>query len=105
MKKFFTRNDHVLPRPPETLPDYANAKARRTLAEKLVAVFHLSEAAADAFANAVVNPAAVRKSIGEPDDPQVERIAVPGGKVLGIRTEVWSRRIMPNPGNPRTKSN
>jgi hypothetical protein len=105
MKKFFTANDHVLPRPPEKLPEYAHAKARNTLAEKLVGVFQLSEAAACAFANAVVDPSAVRKSIGEPDDPHVERIAVPGGKVLGIRTEVWSRRIMPNPGNPRTLPN
>jgi hypothetical protein len=105
MKKFFTANDHVLPRPPEKLPEYAHAKARNTLAEKLVAVFQLSEAAAYAFANAVVDPAAVRKSIGEPDDPRVERIAVPGGKVLGIRTEVWARRIVPNPGNPRTLPN
>jgi hypothetical protein len=105
MKKFFTANDHVLPRPPEKLPEYAHAKARNTLAEKLVAIFQLSEAAAYAFANAVVDPAAVRKSIGEPDDPRVERIAVPGGKVLGIRTEVWARRIMPNPGNPRTLPN
>jgi hypothetical protein len=105
VKKFFSRNDHVLPRPPEKLPDYANAKARRTLAEKFVAVFKLSEPAAEALANAVVDPSAVRKAIGEPDDPQVERIAVPGGKLLGIRTEVWSRRIIPNPGNPRTKPN
>jgi hypothetical protein len=105
MKKFFSANDHVLPRPPEKLPEYAHAKARNTLAEKLVAVFQLSESAASAFANAVVDPAAVRKSIGEPDDPRVERIAVPGGKVLGIRTEVWARRIVPNPGNPRTLPN
>ncbi|MEX0677598.1 MAG: hypothetical protein WD063_11015 [Pirellulales bacterium] len=101
MKKFFTSNDHVLPRPIEKLPEYAHAKARRTLAEKLIEAFHLSDAAADAIANAVVDPSAVRKSIGETSDPQVERIAVPGGLLLGIRTSVWSRRIMPDPRNPR----
>jgi hypothetical protein len=101
MKKFFSSNDHVLPRPIEKLPEYAHAKARRTLAERLIEAFQMSEAAADAIANAVIDPSAVRKSIGEPSDPQVEEIAVPGGKLLGIRTMVWSRRIMPDPRNPR----
>jgi hypothetical protein len=104
MKKFFSandQNDHVLPRPLERLPEYAHAKARRTLAERLVAAFGMSEAATDAIANAVVDPSAVRKAIGEPNDPQVEEIAVPGGMLLGIRTTVWSRRIMPDPRNPR----
>jgi hypothetical protein len=101
MKKFFSANDHVLPRPLENLPNYADARARRTLAERLVAAFGMSEAAADAIANAVVDPSAVRKTIGDPTDPQVEEIAVPGGVLLGIRTTVWSRRIMPDPRNPR----
>ena len=55
-----------------------------------------------AIANAVVDPSEVRKSIGEPADPDVERISVPGGTLLGIRTAVWSRRCMPDPRNPRT---
>jgi hypothetical protein len=101
VKKLFTANDHVLPRPLEDLPEYAHAKSRRTLAERLVAAFSLTEAAADAIANAVVDPSAVRKAIGEPTDPQVEEIAVPGGILLGIRTTVWSRRVMPDPRNPR----
>lgn len=101
MKKFFSANDHVLPRPLENLPEYAHAKSRRTLSERLVAAFGMSEAAADAIANAVVDPSAVRKSIGEPAEPQVEEIAVPGGMLLGIRTTVWSRRVMPDPRNPR----
>src|SRR3954452_2030749 len=29
-------------------------------------------------------------------------IPVPGGILLGIRTSVWVRRIMPDPRNPRT---
>src|SRR4029453_4274309 len=57
--------------------------------------------AADAIADAVVDPSAVRKSIGEADDPHVEEIAVPGGPLLGIRPTVWARRIMPDPRNPR----
>jgi hypothetical protein len=101
MKKFFASNDPVLPRPIEKLPDYAHAKARRTLAERLVAVFGFSEEAADAISNAVVDPTAVRKSIGEAEDPHYEEIAVAGGVVWGIRTSVWSRRIMPDPRNPR----
>jgi hypothetical protein len=106
MKKFFSSNEQILPRPPEKLPNYADARARRNLAEKLVTAFGLSEAAAESFANAVVDPSAVRRSIGDlAEGPNAERIPVPGGKVLGLRTEVWSRRIMPNPGNPRTLPN
>src|SRR5580765_6832092 len=101
MKKFFSANDHVLPRPLEKLPEYAHAKSRRALSERLVTAFGMSEQAADAIANAVVDPSAVRKTIGEPTDPQVEEIAVPGGMLLGIRTTVWSRRIMPDLRNPR----
>jgi hypothetical protein len=101
MKKFFSSNDRVLPRPVEKLPEYAHAKARRTLAEKLIEAFGMSNEAADAIANAVVDPSVVRKSIGDPTDPSVEEMAVPGGVLLGIRTHVWSRRIMPDPRNPR----
>jgi Zn ribbon nucleic-acid-binding protein len=101
MAKFSSAQDHVLPRPLESLPTYARADARRSLAEKLVVAFKLSEAAADAIANAVVDPSAVRKTIGDPTDPQVEEIAVPGGMLFGIRTAVWSRRVMPDPRNPR----
>ncbi|WP_242126914.1 hypothetical protein [Sphingobium sp. Sx8-8] len=50
----------------------------------------------------MVDPSAVRKSIGEPSAPDVERIPVPGGTLLGIRTTVWTRRTMPDPRNPRT---
>ena len=57
---------------------------------------------ASTIANAVLDPAPVRKSIGDPSEPQVEEIAVPGGKLLGVRAAVWSRRIMPDPRNPRS---
>lgn len=95
-------DDHVLPRPVEPLPDYAHARARQALAEKIVEAFGLSEASATAIANGVVDPSEVRKTIGETTDPDVEKIPVPGGTVLGIRTSVWARRTMPDPRNPRT---
>ena len=94
-------DDHVFPRPVEHLPEYAHAKARQTCAERITEAFKLSSDAATTIANAVVDPAAVRKSIGEPSDPSVEEIAVPGGILLGIRTSVWARRVMPDPRNPR----
>jgi hypothetical protein len=100
MNKALT-DDHVLPRPVEALPEYAHAKSRQTLADKILEAFKLSSAAATVIANAVVDPSVVRKTIGEPSDPGVEEISVPGGTLLGIRTIVWSRRVMPDPRNPR----
>lgn len=93
--------ESVLPRPVEALPEYANARSRQTLAEKLKEAFKLSPEASTAIANAVVDPAEVRKTIGDPLDPGVEEISVPGGTLLGIRTNVWARRVMPDPRNPR----
>ncbi len=93
--------EHILPRPVDRLPDYAHAKSRSTLAEKLVEAFGLSDEASTAIASAVVDPSAVRKSIGDPLSPNVEEIRVPGGTLLGIRTEAWSRKLMPDPRNPR----
>ena len=81
--------------------DTAHAKSRQTLAEKIVEAFRLSATAATIIANSVVDPSTVRKTIGEPSDPGVEEISVPGGTLLGIRTTVWSRRVMPDPRNPR----
>lgn len=92
----------ILPRPIERLPEYAHAKARQTLAERLIAAFGLSDTSATTIANAVVDPSEVRASIGSAEEPDVERIPVPGGTLLGIRTSVWARRTMPDPRNPRT---
>jgi hypothetical protein len=100
MKKIIPE-EHVLPRPVDPLTEFAHAKARQTLAEKLIEAFKLSPEAASAISNAVVDPSAVRRSIGEPADPEVEHIAVPGGTLLGLRTMVWSRRVIPDPRNPR----
>lgn len=101
----FKAEEHVLPRPVERLPEYAHATARKTLAEKLIDTFALPESAATAIAGAVVDPAAVRKAIGDPTDPEVERIPVPGGTLLGLRTQVWSRKVLPDARNPRTLPN
>lgn len=94
--------DTVLPRPVVELPEYANAKSRRALAERLVAAFGMSEAAATAVADTVVEPSSVRNHIGEAQKPQYEEIPVPGGTLWGIRAHVWARRVMPDPRNPRT---
>lgn len=93
--------ESVLPRPVEPLPEYANARSRQALAEKLKEAFKLSSEASTTIANAVVDPSEVRKTIGDPLDPGVEEISVPGGTLLGIRTSVWARRVMPDPRNPR----
>jgi hypothetical protein len=95
-------DDHVLPRPVERLPEYAHAKARQTLADRIIDSFGLAQASAVAIANAAVDPTEVRRSIGEVSNPDVERLPVPGGTLLGIRTSVWARRTMPDPRNPRT---
>ena len=85
-----SQEDHILPRPVGKLPEYAHAKARQTLAEKIVSAFGLSNEAASAISNSVVDPAAVRRSIGEVDDPRVEEISVPGGTLLGESCQTLS---------------
>lgn len=86
----------VLPRPPERLSSPALANATRRWAEKLAEYFGMDEEAAAAFALATVDPSSARKSAESP-----ERLPVPGGIVLGVRTEVWSQFVMPDPRNPR----
>src|SRR5260370_34226888 len=97
--KNFLSEDHVLPRPVEPLPDYAHAKSRQACADRLVEAFDLSVEGATTIANAVVDPTEVRKLIGDPTDPRFEERPVPGGTILGIRTKVWWRRVMPDPRN------
>lgn len=86
----------VLPRPAEPLPLPALAAATRKLADKLIDQFNMSEEAAQAFALAVVDPSAVRRAAENP-----ERLSVPGGVILAVRAEVWSRYVIPDPRNPR----
>jgi len=91
-----TTYETVLPRPVDRLPTSALAAATRKLADKLSDNFALSDDAAAALAQAVVDPAAARRAVESP-----ERLPVPGGAVLAVRTEVWARCIMPDPRNPR----
>jgi hypothetical protein len=74
----------------------ALAAATRKLAEKLIDQFNMSEKAAQAFALAVVDPSAARRVAENP-----ERLSVPGGVILAVRAEVWSRYVVPDPRNPR----
>lgn len=86
----------VLPRPVDELPAPALAPATRKLADKLIDNFDMSDETATALASATVDPTATRKAIDNP-----ERLYVPGGVLLAVRTDVWSRRVMPDPRNPR----
>jgi hypothetical protein len=88
--------EHVLPRPVSPLPTPSIATATRKLADKLNDLFGMSDQAAMAFAQAVVDPAAARRAL-----ENAEQLPVPGGTVLAVRADVWSRFVMPDPRNPR----
>lgn len=91
-----TIDETLLPRPPQLLDVPALAPATRRAAERLQEQFNLSPDAAEAFASAVVDPAEIRKAADNP-----EELYVPGGTLYGLRTRVWTRRVMPDPRNPR----
>ena len=91
-----TIDETLLPRPPQLLDLPALAPATRRAAERLQEQFNLSHEAAEAFAAAVVDPAEIRKAADNP-----EALYVPGGTIYGLRTRVWTRRVMPDPRNPR----
>lgn len=91
-----TTDDSLLPRPPELLDTPAVAAATRRAAERLEEQFKLSPEAAEAFAAAAVDPTDLRKAVDNP-----EPLFVPGGTLYGLRTKVWTRRVMPDPRNPR----
>ncbi|WP_412076852.1 hypothetical protein ACLF6K_17180 [Streptomyces xanthophaeus] len=97
MESPITAGETVLPRPVEVLPTPALAAATRKLADKLIERFNMEEPAALALAQAAVDPSAARQAAESP-----ERLPVPGGLILAIRTEVWARNIVPDPRNPRT---
>lgn len=86
----------VLPRPVDQLPAPALAVATRKLTDRLTDTFDMGDEAAQAFAQAVVDPSAARRAVDNP-----ERLPVPGGVILAIRAEVWARCIIPDPRNPR----
>jgi hypothetical protein len=91
-----TIDETLLPRPAQLLDVPALAPATRRAAERLQEQFSLSPDAAEAFAAAVVDPAEIRKAADNP-----EQLYVPGGTLYGLRTRVWTRRVMPDPRNPR----
>ncbi|OBH54323.1 hypothetical protein [Mycobacterium sp. E2479] len=91
-----TIDETLLPRPPQLLDLPALAPATRRAADRLQEQFNLSPEAAEAFAGAVVDPAEIRKAADNP-----EALYVPGGTLFGLRTRVWTRRVMPDPRNPR----
>jgi hypothetical protein len=91
-----TAHDHVLPRPVGALPDLAPLPARRKAADRLVDVFHMDPAAAACVADAVVDPAELRRSIDAPVQMMVTR-----GLVTAVRARVWARRTLPDIRNPR----
>jgi hypothetical protein len=96
MDSSFTAGETVLPRPVEALPVPALSNGMRKLADKLIDRFAMGEPAALAMAQAAVDPAAARQAAESP-----ERLRVPGGVILAIRTDVWARNIIPDPRNPR----
>ena len=89
-------DEDLLPRPTQPIAAPAFAQATRRAAERLREQFGMSPDAAEAFAAAVVDPAEVRKAAEKP-----EQLYVPGGMLLALRTRVWTRRVMPDPRNPR----
>ncbi|WFB08189.1 hypothetical protein LRS74_14860 [Streptomyces sp. LX-29] len=91
-----TIHDHVPPRPVSKLPELAPIAARRKAADKLVDAFNLSPDAAACIANAVVDPAELRRSIETPTE-----LAITGGILLAVRARVWTRRTLPDIRNPR----
>jgi hypothetical protein len=91
-----TIDETLLPRPPQLLEVPALAPAVRRAADRLQEQFNLSPDAADAFASAVVDPAEIRKAADNS-----EELHVPGGTLYGLRARVWTRRVMPDPRNPR----
>lgn len=91
----------AFPRSVVAPPQLADARARKSFAEKLKC-FGFTDEAAKCIADAAVDPAAARKFIGEPEDPNFEIRRTPIGIVKGIPVEVYATRVMPDPRNPRT---
>lgn len=89
-------HDHVPPRPVAKLPEVAPVAARRRAGDRLVEKFGLNPAAAACVADAVVDPAELRRSIDDPTE-----LAITGGTLLAVRARVWTRRTLPDVRNPR----
>ncbi len=96
-----TAKSSAFPRRVGAPPQLADARARKSFAERLQC-FGFTEEAARCLADATVDPSAARKFIGEPETPNFEVRRTPIGIVKGIPVEVWASRVMPDPRNPRT---
>jgi hypothetical protein len=91
----------AFPRKVVVPPSLADARARKSFAERLQC-FGFTENAARCIADATVDPTTARKFIGEPESPNYEVRRTPIGIVKGIPVEVWATRVTPDPRNPRT---
>lgn len=91
----------AFPRAVTTPPQLADARARKSFAERLTCFGFTPDAAAN-IADAAVDPAEARKFIGDPENPNFEIRRTPIGIVKGIAVDVWATRVMPDPRNPRT---
>src|SRR5689334_12498025 len=91
----------AFPRTVTAPPQLADARARKSYAERLTC-FGFNPDATACIADAVVDPAAARKFIGDPESPNFEIRRTPIGIVKGVPVEVWATRVMPDPRNPRT---
>lgn len=78
----------AFPRTVTAPPQLADARARKSFAEKLKC-FGLTDDAATCIADAAVDPAEARKFIGDPENPNFEIRRTPIGIVKGIPVEVW----------------
>ena len=78
------------------LPDLAKTLSVRRLSETLVDLGHRPEAA-DAVANAVCDPTAVRRQLAQPGEMRVA-----DGYLQVVYTSVWTFGVLPYPNNPRT---
>ena len=90
------RDDDLLAeRPVDGIAPVAKSQSVKSLGERLVKLGH-TPGAAGVISNAVVDPAATRRSLDTPI-----RRRVRGGTLLCVDAQVWPPAICPSPTNPR----
>ncbi|HEV2375962.1 MAG TPA: hypothetical protein VGS19_27815 [Streptosporangiaceae bacterium] len=90
------RDDDLLAeRPVDGIAPLAKSQSVKPLSERLIKLGH-TPGAARAISNAVVDPAAVRRSLDTPI-----RRRVRGGTLLCVDAQVWPPAVCPSPTNPR----
>ena len=100
MNQFAERRPYLLSRPLSVCPNMLMPRRASPSPTRSLTRFACRKNSASAIANAVVDPSEVRKYIGDPNDPDVEKIPVPGGLCLAIRTSVWARSDNAGPPQP-----